>query len=115
MRSTALPISHTTTRMAVVTILRLGRILNFMKRLVDGEQRLPDPLPIEHKTLKDVKDRFEIGERLLAAYFYDGRIRAMTPDGEVYAHSVSNVLAEKFLEGNRQNPVRGCVQNRFIC
>ena len=102
MRSTAFPISHTTTRTESVTILRLGRILNFMKRLVDFEQRFPDPLPIEHATLKEMKDRFEIGKKLLAAYMHDGRIWGMTPDGEIYAHSVSSVLAEKFMEGIRQ-------------
>ncbi len=108
MRSTALPISHTTTRTESVTILRLGRILNFIKRLVDGKQQIPDPLPIEHKTRKEVKDRFEIGKELLAAYLHDGRIWGMTPEGEVYAHSVSSVLAEKFIEGIRKIRVRGC-------
>ena len=112
MRSTALPISHTTTRTESVSILRLGRILNFMKRLADGNKRFPDPLPIEQTTRKEVKDRFEIGKRLLAAYFHDGRIRGMTPDKEVYAHSVSSVLAEKFLEGIRQIRVQGCLTRR---
>ena len=109
MRSTALPISHTTTRTESVTILRLGRILNFMKRLVDGNQQFPDPLPIEHMSLKEVKDRFEIGKRLLAAFFHDGRIWGMIPDGEVYSHTVTSALAEKFLEGIRQTQVRGCL------
>ena len=83
-----------------------------MKRLVDGKQGFPDPLPIEHTSLKDVKDRFEIGKKLLAAYLHDGRIWGMTPDGEVYAHSVSSVLAEKFLEGIRKIRVRGCLTRR---
>ena len=112
MRSTALPISHTTTRTESVTILRLGRILNFIKRLVDGKQRFPDPLPIEHTTLKEVNDRFEIGKKLLAAFFHDGLIRGVTPDGEVYEHSVSSVLAETFKEDIRQIRVRGCITRR---
>jgi len=112
MRSTALPISHTTTRTESVTILRLGRILNFIKRLVDGKQRFPDPLPIEHTTLKEVNDRFEIGKKLLAAFFHDGLIRGVTPDGEVYAHSVSSVLAETFKEDIRKIRVQGCRTRR---
>ena len=109
MRSTALPISHTTTRTEAITILRLGRILNFMKRLVDDKQRFPDPLRIELAALKEVKDRFEIGKKLLAAYLHDGRIRGITPDGEIYAHSVSSGLAEKFREDIHKIRVRGCL------
>ncbi len=37
MRSTALPLSDTTTRMESVTLLRLGRILNFMKSLAGAD------------------------------------------------------------------------------
>ena len=83
-----------------------------MKRLVDDKQQFPDPLPIELAALKDVTDRFEIGKSMLAAFFHDGRIRGMTPVGEVYAHSVSSVLAEKFIEGIRKIRVQGCLTRR---
>ena len=80
-----------------------------MKRLVDDKQRFPDPLRIELAALKEVKDRFEIGKKLLAAYLHDGRIRGITPDGEIYAHSVSSGLTEKFREDIHKIRVRGCI------
>ena len=109
MRSTALPIDHTTTRLESVTLLRLGRVLNFMKDLVDRGLKIPCADPMPKNFITDKVDRIEIGKKLLAAFFHDGRLRGVTPDGEVYEHSVSGDLAEKFLEGIRQIRVRGCV------
>jgi radical SAM superfamily enzyme YgiQ (UPF0313 family) len=43
MRSSALPIEHTTRRIESVTLLRLGRLLNFMKYLLDHGLSLPAP------------------------------------------------------------------------
>ncbi len=37
MRSSTLPLSHTTSRIESVTLMRLGRLLNFMKSLIDQE------------------------------------------------------------------------------
>ncbi|MEN6440968.1 MAG: radical SAM protein [Syntrophobacter sp.] len=39
MRATALPITDTTTRLEAATLLRLGRVVNFMKTLSAGEMR----------------------------------------------------------------------------
>ena len=107
MRSTALPISHTTTRLEAVTLLRLGRILNFMKRLLDRGERLPDPSLFDHMLVGEAGDRFEIGKNLLAAFLYDGRVWGMTPGGEAYTHSISRDFTEKFLKGIRRFQVRG--------
>ncbi|MBF0468356.1 MAG: radical SAM protein [Desulfamplus sp.] len=45
MRSSALPIDHTTSRIQAVTLLRLARVLNFMKFLVKENGSIPEPEP----------------------------------------------------------------------
>jgi radical SAM superfamily enzyme YgiQ (UPF0313 family) len=107
MRSTALPIDHTTTRVASATLLRLGRMLNFMKDIVDRGTDLPCAEPLAEKVITDTKDRAGIGIRLLAALFHDGRMRGVTPEGEVYEHIISADLARKFREAIRTIRVRG--------
>jgi anaerobic magnesium-protoporphyrin IX monomethyl ester cyclase len=42
-RSTALPISHTTSRLEIVTLLRLGRIVNYMKSLANKKKTAVTP------------------------------------------------------------------------
>jgi radical SAM superfamily enzyme YgiQ (UPF0313 family) len=113
MRSTALPISHTTTRLESVTLLRLGRVLNFIKGLVDRGIKIPCAEPITEYFSMDTKDRAEIGKSMLAAFLYDGRLRGVTPDGEVYEHSISVDLVGKFIESIRNIRVRGYVSSLF--
>ncbi len=95
MRSTAVPISHTTTRTEAVTLLRLGRMLNFIKSLVKQGW-----VPGHWEELKalhsDPGDRTAIGVQLLADFMGDGRIRGMMPGGEVYSHLHDETLAEEF-------------------
>jgi radical SAM superfamily enzyme YgiQ (UPF0313 family) len=111
MRSSALPISHTTTRDESMTLLRLVRILNFMKSLVDQGASLPDPLPFEKVDMENVHERTERGKRLLQGFLYDGQIRGVTPDGEVFEHKAAIELAKKFIEGLKAIRIRGCVRN----
>ncbi len=89
MRSTAIPISHTTTREESVTLMRLGRIANFMKALSDGGIR-----PSGHHDR-----RMEAGRHLLRLFMEDAVIRGMTPDDEIYAHKTSGALSARFIEG----------------
>ncbi len=99
MRSTALPISHTTSREESITLLRLGRVLNFMKSLVSNlggmSARLPASTGLPHGT----GERIQVGRHLLSLFLHDGKIRGMTPEGEVYEHKVSVELCRKFLQG----------------
>lgn len=208
MRATALPISDTTTREESVTLLRLGRILNFMKSLREGhgpshgedasggefagsfgldrdlsaghfqsrqmadesltnrkltapQSRGRDPLdrhlaglhsPDGHLPGLDTSesfpnrqdrwplparlpecpspaapeaanrppdllgsarptgtgpagaDRIEAGKALLEMFLEDGKIRGMTPDGEVYEHRASHALCRAFIEGLFKDP-----------
>lgn len=100
LRATALPLDHTTRPVDAVTLLRLGRILNFMKHLHDGgvESR-PAPAAAKAPPASPAATRrMAVGRELLAAFFADGRIRGMTPEGEVYAHLQSRPLGARFLE-----------------
>lgn len=94
MRSSAFPLSQN--RLETVTVLRLARILNFMKSL-ETEGFL---LPLS-STNEDVSalgnDRKRIGIQLLSRFLHDGKIRGMTPEGEVFEHKVSGELTEKFV------------------
>jgi anaerobic magnesium-protoporphyrin IX monomethyl ester cyclase len=99
MRATAFPISHTTSRLEAVTLLRLGRILNFIKSLKDHGLPLPKPAPCSGMEKADGSTRMEKGVKLLAGFLRDGRIRGITPEGRVYAHAASEKLTGQFISG----------------
>ena len=90
MRSSVLPISHTTTRKEAVTLLRLGRIINFMKFLQDldaASNRAPKQPADTHKP----DPRIENGKNLLRMFFDDGKIRGITPEGDIYEHNIKKL------------------------
>ena len=96
MRASAIPIEHLTDRRASVTLLRLGRIVNFMKALAaDGD--LPDAASGVPARL-DPGDRRAAGIAILRTFLKDGRIRGVTPTGEVFEHEVDRDLTRMFLE-----------------
>lgn len=107
MRSAALPLSHTTTRLESVTLLRLGRILNFIKSLIDMGFPIPAPLPATVE-IENPHDRIESGKKLLQYFLYDGKIRGVTKDGNVFEHCIDIPLAKEFLEGLKSVHIRGC-------
>ena len=96
MRSSALPMSDTTTRRESATLLRLGRILNFMKHLRSRGVPLWDAPPARPGDCIDETDREALGRRLLAAFGQDGLIPGITPDGRVYAHATVGSLVATF-------------------
>jgi radical SAM superfamily enzyme YgiQ (UPF0313 family) len=98
MRSSALPLSHTTSRLESVTLLRLGRILNFMKSLLDQDFNIPEPSPVREK-IDNPENRIESGKQLLQHFLHDGKIRGTTPDGTVFDHRIAEHLTKQFLEG----------------
>ena len=69
LRASALPLSHTTSRTESVTLLRLTRILNFMKLLIDQGQKIPPPVPIDETVNIKKKDRVNAGKLLLQWFF----------------------------------------------
>jgi anaerobic magnesium-protoporphyrin IX monomethyl ester cyclase len=106
MRASALPIEHTTRRIESVTLLRLGRMLNFMKQLLDCGLLMPAASHSNAVAL-DPGERIETGRRLLAGFLADGRIRGYTPDGVVYDHLAAARLCERFLNGLQKITLRG--------
>jgi hypothetical protein len=107
MRSTAIPISDTTSRVEAVTLLRLGRILNFIKSLIDEDASLPQPSSFPGVDRIGVKERRDMGIALLQWFLRDGAIRGVTPDGEVFEHKASRELSLQFLEGLSKVRIRG--------
>ena len=98
LRSTALPIDQKTSRTDAVTLLRLGRMLNFIKSQAAAGRPLPRPAPVAAH-LDPAADRQWLGMQLLAAFLRDGGIRGVAPDGQVYDHRVSSDLCRYFLAG----------------
>ena len=111
MRSSALPISHTTTRKEAVTLLRLSRIVNFMKHLRDQSQSIPDPAPVRKRIIIS-KNRLETGRQLLQFFLYDGIIRGVSPDGKVFAHDIELELSKRFLAGFNLIGLKGAIAGR---
>jgi len=99
MRSSVLPLSHTTNRLEVATLLRLGRILNFVKSLSAIGLPLPAPAPYPAGTALDTADRRNAGIQLLRWFLGDGKIRGATPDGIIYEHRSSTRLTAGFIAG----------------
>ncbi len=109
MRSSCLPISHDTSRLEAVTLMRLARVLNFMKLLLDHGLALPSPMSFKKSTL-DTTHRQNMGRALLGWFLKDGILRGVTPAGDVYEHAVDNQLTARFLDGIRRITIRGSVQ-----
>jgi radical SAM superfamily enzyme YgiQ (UPF0313 family) len=106
LRSSALPLAHTTGRREAVTLLRLARILNFMKFLLDQEIGLPDAVPGEIQ-IDDPVDRLGTGRQLLSRFLADGKICGVTPQGKVFEHHICQRLSRRFLAGLASIEIRG--------
>lgn len=106
LRSSALPLSHTTSRTEAATILRLGRVLNFMKYLIDRKIPLPPPSSEAVRQINPA-DRLETGNRLLSKFLADGKICGVTPEGQLFDHQVSEPLCRQFLSGLKSIKIRG--------
>jgi radical SAM superfamily enzyme YgiQ (UPF0313 family) len=107
MRSSALPISHTTTREESVTLLRLGRIVNFMKSLLDSGSTIPEARPLSQNKHLDIDNRMQVGRQLLKWFLHDGKIRGVRPEGKVFVHNTSDRVTQAFLRGMRKTRVIG--------
>jgi hypothetical protein len=107
MRSSALPVSHLTSRLSSATLLRLARILNFMKRLADEGIALPAARDVAAAAGGIPQDRRDIGRVLLSGFFHDGRIRGVHPDGRLFEHRAELRLTGRFLSGLRRSGIRG--------
>ena len=64
-RSSALPLDHVTSRLQTATLLRLGRIINFMKTIRDKDIPIPDAETCSQDYLSPSTKRFDMGLSLL--------------------------------------------------
>jgi radical SAM superfamily enzyme YgiQ (UPF0313 family) len=119
MRSTALPISHRTTRKDSVTLLRLGRVLNFFKSLEPAEREevlrlaveeraktFPEKLPVseaEYGVHTHKAKRRAVGKALLSIFLRDGTIYGVSPEGKLFPHLTSDALCRQFRNGMMRN------------
>ncbi len=99
-RSSALPCPGPATRLEAATLLRLARIVNFIKNIEIRGEQVSKPNTLERTVFRG-PDRIEIGRKLLSMFFQDGKIRGVTPGGEIYEHETSRDLTNSFLETNR--------------
>ncbi len=98
-RSSALPLDHTTSRLQTVTLLRLGRIVNFMKMMTDQGIPIPDAETCNQSYISPSVDRLAMGHMLLKWFLKDGKIRGVTADGQIYCHATDPKLVEGFIQG----------------
>ncbi|MCP3900612.1 MAG: B12-binding domain-containing radical SAM protein [Desulfobacteraceae bacterium] len=99
MRSTALPISDTCSRLQSVTLLRLSRILNFIKALKNKNLSLPESEKCCQKNIDASLDRTESGVLILSWFLYDGIIRGVDRESRIYNHEFDPVLTKRFIDG----------------
>lgn len=93
-RSTAIPLSHRTSRLQTVTLMRIARMINFIKHLLDmgfDPAHLDTTIPCDR-----LCDRERNGAILLQRFLSDGRIRGIDRKGNVFFHRIDEATAEAF-------------------
>jgi radical SAM superfamily enzyme YgiQ (UPF0313 family) len=116
MRSTAFPVVDATSRLEAVTLLRLARILNFLKSCVDQHGVLPDTLDIceiaaQENTCHENMDRGQASTILIQMFLTDAIPRGMDHQGRIYRHSHSIDLCQTFIEKLKTIRLCGAVRS----
>ena len=111
MRSTAFPLNNTTSRIEAVTLLRLSRILNFMKHLIDTKSKIPESKPFFDQKKTASLDRQALSEELLQWFLHDGKIRGLDPDKGIYTHIADSNLTQNFIKKIKTIPIAGIKQS----
>jgi len=116
MRSTAFPVTDTTSRLEAVTLLRLARILNFLKSCVDQKGVLPKALNADK--ILDIEngchgkmDRYEASTLLIRLFLTDAIPRGMDHEGRIYHHPHSINLCKKFIQKLQNITLSGAVRS----
>jgi radical SAM superfamily enzyme YgiQ (UPF0313 family) len=107
MRSTALPIEDRCSRVQSVTLLRLSRILNFIKALKNEAISLPDSEKCCQEVIDSSMDRKGSGLLLLAWFLYDGVLRGIDRKGLIYEHGCDLSLTRRFIHGIKTIKIKG--------
>ncbi len=98
MRSSAFPFNDTTSRLEAITLLRLSRIINFMKHILDVSGKIPDPEDFPDCSVLCVTDRETVSLKLLQWFLYDGKIRGVTETGQVFIHRSDDLITGRFIK-----------------
>ncbi|PIE61375.1 MAG: B12-binding domain-containing radical SAM protein [Desulfobacterales bacterium] len=104
MRGTAFPVADTTSRLEAVTLLRLARILNFLKSYKGQHGGLPKALntseiiELENRCHGKM-DRYTASVLLIRMFLADAIPRGMDHEGRIYHHPHSMDLCKKFIQG----------------
>ena len=106
-RSTALPLGTGRDRLASTTLLRLTRILNFMKACMDADGKIPTPAPTPTEAFPRAGERLANGRELLQGFLYDGKIRGFDRQGRIFVHHVDEELAQRFRAGLDADAIQG--------
>jgi len=106
-RSTALPIDHTTRRAESATLLRLARMLNFMKQCADQRDERSFPKPSRYDGRRLAGSRTEMGRQLVSWFLADGILRGVDPNGAVFVHPAPSWMIHAFWKSIQMLPLRG--------
>lgn len=107
-RSTAIPLSHRTTRLQTVTLMRIARMINFIKHLLDAGV---NPAHLDAAIhCSELSAREQNGAKLLQHFLSDGRICGIDHEGNVFFHRVDEDLAEAFRRAIPITRFRGVLQ-----
>lgn len=106
-RSTAFPFDPTPCREASLTLLRLARMLNFMKQCVDETGHLPTPEPIPLHAHHLAGSRCDNGRQLVRWFLNDGIIRGVQKDGKIFSHPTDTRSTRAFIKGLQTTAVCG--------
>jgi anaerobic magnesium-protoporphyrin IX monomethyl ester cyclase len=104
-RATAIPMADGERRLKTVTLMRLGRMVNFMKQLKDEGADLGD-LP-RGAAASDHGSRYGAGMALLRRFFDGEGIWGMSPEGTPFLHRVSETVLRRFIDGCHPSQIRG--------
>jgi hypothetical protein len=116
MRSTAFPVVDATSRLEAVTLLRLARILNFLKSYVDQNGVLPGTLDageisaMENNCQKQM-DRNKASILLMQMFLTDAIPRGMDHQGLIYHHPHSSDLCKTFIQRLQNITLCGAVRS----
>jgi hypothetical protein len=95
LRSSALPVDHATSRLQSATLMRLGRLVNFIKALIDKGEALPPPAAFPTQVAPEM-DRHAMGRLLVAGFLADQKLRGIDMDGRVYDQPADPYLCARF-------------------
>ena len=103
-RGSTLPIEDSTSRIQASTLLRLARILNFMKWKIDQGDWDFSP---KSKSNAQQDPRTKISNDLLHHFLETGEIQGMDHGGRVYRHTIDPTLTRHFISQLDQIQIMG--------